>query len=460
MEKTENKAYRFAELAILLYFIETTVDGTGRIIDFGFISIQMILFSLAFVASLYPLIKNFKAVMTNPCVIAILVFGLFAVISTCIGFKNGNQFKNIRADVTSVLGLALLPGMLATINRKEKLNRLINAVFVCISLVSVVMTLLYCFSSAIDEEAIKTANTFLGQKVSNISISGSHIYFRTHIFMIPGVLIGIVKAKEAKGNVRVGYSLLAGIMTFALIQSFERSTWLGFAIALAIMLILNPHDIGFYIKTGLCAVVAIATVICIASATRGELALIPDVLGRISGTEIGNSYSYDDYIEIIMEADERDTVSSNSTGEGIAPALAEDFSDPEVPASKKQIMPIIGSDNWRKILIQRHEYFIKKYLWTGAGYGFDMNLTEGGKTEYMYLDFLMKMGIFGFLSFLAAFFIPCFWGRKESYMTKGLISGYLGMAVASYFEPYLTNPMGIMVLCLLASSVTIEKERI
>lgn len=449
MEKTENKAYRFAELAILLYFIETTVDGTGRIIDFGFISIQMILFSLAFVASLYPLIKNFKAVMTNPCVIAALLFGIVIVLSAFIGYRRGCSTANIRADITSVMGLALLPGTIATFIDSKMLEKDVNILFWVAAGFSAVVVVLFCLFPIIGKETVESINNLYRSGNASDGVLGHYAYFRVSALMIPMSAVGVLKLKNADNRQKPLLYFAEAAMIMLILLSIERSEFLGLAVALLIVLAVRPKDIGHYLKAGIITLAIIVAFIGLASLTRGEVALLPSIFGKMTSTEVGNSFDY-------AEFSSRD---ENSELE----IVEENFTDPEVVSSRAKLISIIGSDNLRKIMIQRHEYFIKNNLLFGTGLGFDMNFSDGGKSEYMYLDFIMKLGIIGFVFFVLAYFMPviqCSQIAEHCPLTTYLMAGYIGIAVVSYFEPYLTNPMGIMVLCLLASSVTIEKERI
>ena len=115
------------------------------------------------------------------------------------------------------------------------------------------------------------------------------------------------------------------------------------------------------------------------------------------------------------------------------------------------------------------------------GYGLGKNLDgirDDGKTEYMYPDLWMKTGLPGLLLFLAS----CFWygvvllvrtlraprGRRQELCglntAGGLawvwVCGLLGVGVTSYFNPFLTTPMGILVVGFAAAAVLLTpRER-
>lgn len=459
----ENKLInKIAFAALLLYFIETTIDGTGRIVDFGFVSIQMLLFAFAFVATLPVVIKDFRRIVSNPCVVAVLVFAMFIIFSAVFGFARGNRLNNIRVDITSVLGLALLPGVLATINNSNRLIKAADTLFWAASAFSFVVLVLYCFYPCIGKEKMDVLNAAYSAGLSGDGVDRISAYFRVNALMIFFSVYGVFKLKDEYSLKWLLYLAEASLIMLILL-SMERSSCLGLLVALLVVLAVKPKDIGHYLKSGLITLGIICIFFVIASLTRGEPALFPHMFGRFSRTEIGNSFDYDAFL-----ADE------HNKNKIIVPV---DFTDPEVTVTRKELDngKSIGADNFRKILVQRHEYFIKKHFCLGSGLGFDMNFPDGGKSEYMYLDFLMKLGIFGFLSFMAAYFTPvvmcfkrfhCELRTPDSELltnacylapeTLSLLAGYLGIATASYFEPYLTNPMGIMILCLLAASISIE----
>lgn len=457
MEKAEKKYNKLAELAILLFVIETTVDGTGRLIDFGFISIQMILFALACLATLNPLFCDFKRTMANPCVISAIVFGIAVVIWAYIGFKRENETVYIRQDITSVMTFLLLPGFLATVSEKRSLNKVVAVFYCAIASAGAVVTVLYCILPCLSYDSLQTLNVILERAGANMAKGRS--FWRISALYIPGLVIGLNYLRSVRGAKRALVYLAEGFMLFGLFISVTRSVWLGLAVSAVLLAVLTPREIGTYLKNGLAILTVFALLVAVASLCYGEFAVIPQAFGRIAETGVSQVEDYAEDIETrLAESEAKSATPSHD---------ADDTRTEELIDNKQYLLETLGSDNLRKLIISRHMKFIKQYFWNGAGLGFKMGKEWGGKSEYMYFDFLQKMGIFGFLTFLAAFFMPVVLYFKNgaackhqgSEMSSYLLSGYLGLAVVSAFNPYLTNPMGIMILCMLAASITIEPAK-
>ncbi len=447
----DRKLNKVAMATLLVYFIDTALDGTGRLVDFGYVSLRMILFAVACIATLYPLIKKFRRTMLNPCVLAAVIFGAVALIYAFIGLKRGYGFDNVREDFTSVMALALLPGTIATIDSREKLNKVLNVLFICALILATVFSLLYMVAP-FAPEATEKLNEFLTRKIGNCAVTKTRVYYRTGIFMITGILIGLNKLKEAEGRNVLRLYLAEGLLVFGILLPVARSFWLGLAVALFIVLLLRPRDIVFYLRSGTAALIVALALVGLASLCWGEFVLLPEVIGRTVETAVTEKVDYSSLAE-------------TETGVPLD----------EQNVDMGDVIEEYGSDGLRNVMVSRLKYNIKKYFWTGAGLGKGIaGEGSGGKNEHMYLDFLMKLGIFGFLTFLAAYFTPVFIGLKRmlselrtanselapvtchlSPVTLYLLAGYLGIAAASYFNPYLTNPMGIMILSILAAAVSL-----
>ena len=89
----------------------------------------------------------------------------------------------------------------------------------------------------------------------------------------------------------------------------------------------------------------------------------------------------------------------------------------------------------------------------------------------MYLDILMKTGAVGLVLFLMTFFgflpvqirnellknnkTPLSWDSPVI-RNRVLTAAYLGVALTSFFNPFLLNPMGIALLMLTSTAVFCE----
>ncbi len=112
----------------------------------------------------------------------------------------------------------------------------------------------------------------------------------------------------------------------------------------------------------------------------------------------------------------------------------------------------------------------------GSGLGKNLDgLRTDGEAEYMYQDMWMKSGIIG----LGLFLFSCFWQPRflicrvktpkeerkrlldwKSAFTQAVIwnLAVLGVAITSYFNPFLTTPMGILVVLFAAAAVNLSQQ--
>jgi hypothetical protein len=95
----------------------------------GSISIRILLFALCFALTLPNVLRQIRALFASHQVILCVLLGFYLVIAAVIGWKRGNNPGFIRADITSYLTLALLPGFLATIRTRKRVGIITDAVF-------------------------------------------------------------------------------------------------------------------------------------------------------------------------------------------------------------------------------------------------------------------------------------------------------------------------------------------
>ena len=151
-------------------------------------------------------------------------------------------------------------------------------------------------------------------------------------------------------------------------------------------------------------------------------------------------------------------------GETTEPVETEPVVEP-APTEEIDIVEKANTDavNMRKDSLAALNKNIAEHPVLGSGLGTNLDgVREDGKTEYMYQDIVMKMGLIGLVLFIVAYFIPSAihifrrlklfnqeldWNHSMV-LTSFLVSGYIGVAVTSSFNPFLTTPMGILMLII------------
>ncbi len=453
-----------AEILVYLFAAECVFGGSGRLLSIGGISIRMILFALAFAATAPFVWMKKNELIRNPGIIAVAVFGIVVVFSTVLGLINGNAFGFIRADVTSFLTLALLPGMIAVIDSKKKLHTLLNVVFYAAVAVAAVTTALHIGLAWMDDKTINAVNDWINARsLGGFAMLATHInrvYFRAQIFLQFSILIGVWKIWAVKSIVkRVVLFLCEGIMLFAVIASYTRSFWIGFAISAIIALILEWRNWKKLISVAMIACTLMLGIAGFSTVCYGQPYVFVEIINRFDSNLI--VLSVDETIP--TEVPGVETI-PGTIGETTEPVETEPVVGP-APTEEIDIVEKANTDavNMRKDSLAALNKNIAEHPVLGSGLGTNLDgVREDGKTEYMYQDIVMKMGLIGLVLFIVAYFIPSAihifrrlklfnqeldWNHSMV-LTSFLVSGYIGVAVTSSFNPFLTTPMGILMLII------------
>ncbi len=449
-----NKLNKAAEIFILLFVAECTLGSSGRWLTVGPLSIRIILFIIAFVLSLPYVFARFKETFLNFSVISTLIFGLYFAVSIALGIKNGNNFGFIAADVTTFMSLALFPGFLAVMCNKRAVERAVNIIFYASGVLSVVVIVLHIIMAFSEKNIIVAINNFLNAYslggFANLSTGIHRIYLRSEIFLQVAIIYGIWLLFKTKDKfLKWLISFLEGCLFCAVILSYTRGFWFGLAVAAVILLIVSIKYFKQYLKVTACMLCAFIAFSFLSSALYGGPFVAAEVVNRfnpnlivISGT--GNN-----------AADIEDDLGNTDSA----------VSDEDAAAANVR----------QETLIALKEEIAKKSL---LGHGLGKNLDsvrDDGRTEYMYLDIILKMGTLGILLFITVFFgfigvqISSYLKKRkkgvlnwESATVRNLFltTGYLSVAVTSFFNPFLNNPMGIMLLLLTATAVYQENREV
>ena len=456
-----------AEMLVYLFAAECVFGGSGRLLAIGGISIRMIFFALAFIATLpFVWIKK-NELIRNPGIIAVVIFGIAILFSTVLGLINGNAFGFVRADVTSFLTIALLPGMVAVLDSRKKLHTLLDVVFYASFAVAAVTTILHIGLAWMDDKTINAVNDWINARsLGGFAMLATHInrvYFRAQIFLQFSILIGVWKIWATKSIVkRVVLFLCEGIMLFAVIASYTRSFWIGFAISAVIALVLEWRNWKKLIAVASIAAVLMLSIAGISTVCYGQPYVFVEIVNRF------------DSDLIVLSADE--TVPTEVPGVETVPGTTGEATEPvetepvTAPTEEIDIVEKANTDavNMRKESLAALSKNIAEHPILGCGLGTNLDgVREDGKTEYMYQDIMMKMGLIGLVLFLVAYFSSSVIHiiRRLKFLTKEIswedsmvlnsfiVSGYIGVAITSAFNPFLTTPMGILALIITNLSV-------
>ena len=433
-----------AQILMLLFLADCCITGGGRLVDFGFLSLRMLFFALAFIVSLPLVIQERKRLVSNRFVQLTVLFGAVVAVWAVYGFVRHNPTSFIVSDITRYLSFMLLPGMLCCFSTRKDFEKLINVIFWSSVALALAGAVLQFVMPHVDNEGFRTVYYFLNRRsiggITKMPSGSYRLFFRSGIFTQIAILLGIKKFWDA-GTAKKKLLIAAceGLLVFAWIISYTRGLWLGLAVSVVVVLIWQPQVFGKCLKVALCALLAVAVIIGLSAINEGKPGVLIELYGRINATSQG-SVEQDDN----SEYDDK-------------------YSYSEDIREKSKKMDI--------------EY-IKQSPVIGRGLGAYLEgLRDTPVTEYTYLDVLMKFGIAGTLFFIMAYFafVPrafihrIYKPKKEpersfySLVTL-LIAGYIGMAVTSITNPFIVSPLGISFLMVVELAVCnymkFEKEMV
>lgn len=461
------------EIFLYIFVAECVFGGSGRWLVLGGVSIRIALFGLCFILTLPYVLMKWRELLRIPCIPITILFGVTVLGAACLGIKNGNATGFVWADVTSFLTLALLPGIMAVIDQREKFETLLKVMFVAAFFVALVTVIFHFGLAWMSGDMINAANDGINEKnLGGFALLGTYriyrVYFRAQIFLQFAFLYGMWKIQNVSQIYKkIVLYFAEAVIAFAIIASYTRGFWLGLLASMILVLLLErKYCIKLLASAGviilLTLAIALGSVICY----RGPYVFI-EVVNRFDPNLV--VLTVEEKPEVPLEEDTKQEGSSEEVTEettqfhhqwDVAPKEGES-TDAVAQANENAV-------NLRQDSLNELNETVRNHPLLGSGLGKNLDgIRSDGKTEYMYQDIILKMGLVGFLVFLITYMhsavlylIKRMRSGMESTETREkllcssfLVSAYLGVAVTSAFNPFLTAPMGICMLIIVHISV-------
>lgn len=439
---------RLALLFLCIYTAECAIGCSGRWISFGPLSIRMLLFGCCLLFSLPQVIRQIKDIIRLPYFWVLVAFALILAVSTFIGIQNGNNYSFLFADISSLLSFALFPGIIVTINTRERLQLVMKVLFYSTALLALVAVTLHFVIALLTTKEVVILNDW----INNMALGGlakmptgvQRIYLRSQIFLQVSLLFGIWLLKTASSKWEKALIWVSEIvMLFAIILTYTRGFWLALGFTAVLFLIVFFRYWKHCLK---CAGILALSLIVMLGASW--------VIYRTPCAAVAVLERFDPSLIVIM------------------PSLP--YEEPETPEDEDAFTQAAVL---RSQTLAEQMRYIGEHPVFGNGLGKNLDgLRTDGKTEYMYQDMWMKTGIVG----LGLFLFSCFWPtgsiirryfKTPKEKRKALLDwdnpfaqaiiwnfGVIGVAVTSYFNPFLTTPMGILVVLLAATAVHLTNK--
>lgn len=450
---------RIVQIFLYVYVAECTFGGSGRWLEIGPLSIRMIIFAICFIATLPAVFQNIRKLTKNLQVISTVGFGVYLLICAVIGFQSGNSFHFIWADLTTFMSLALLPGFMATMSNSISIQRAIDVVFWCATGIACFTILTHLLIAFVGADFTNFASNFLNSTsigaLAPLQTGIHRIYMRNQIFLQVAIVYGIWKiGKSTTTAMRIVLCVAEGILLSSCILSYTRGFWIGLATSVLLLFLLGIKYWKKFIKSAVCMLMMFSVFVGVSWVSYQSPAVCIEIVNRFNPNLIpGYTSGWDDIFENPDHVDDPFSDAPPTDNDQAAVNLRE------------QTLLLLNER------IAAHPLF-------GNGLGENLDeIRDDGRTEYMYKDLLMKTGILGICLFCVTFFGFIIIQIRQSLLRRKqglpspnwddaeirnriMIAAYLGVAVTSFFNPFLNNPMGIMLLILTATAVYEEKSQV
>lgn len=475
----ERASYYFM---LVLYF-ECAIGSSGRWLDFGYISLRMILFTGAFIFSLPMVLKSLKLLFQDRIVLTNMVFFLYVVFNSVLGFIYQNNPDFVRSDLTGLLFIVVLPGLVCTFNTRVKIETIIKTIVIGSTVLAVIILLLHYLSPLLNVDEIDDYLT--SYDIGFMGILGQDIYrifFRSSIFNSASIFL-LFYLFSFEDNKKKRFLYTAGIVlnSYAVLLCYTRAIWIGVFLSLIAFLIMAKSYYKQILKAFVQIAIGFSILLLTSYVIYGNFGVVTQGIGRIYNSaniipdaKVAGSGNQD---VAKISSEDIDQSSEQPQSEPSETQLVKNNNEnqkktDETLTTDKQAADnektgangMSGSENaqYKADMLRVESIKLSFKLFTqkpifGQGLGKNLDgLRNDGKTEFTYLDLLMKLGVVGMAIYMIPFVllaVQYFRFRKKSTQRGKLLAdtsmaALLLVLIVSIFNPYVTNPLGLSIYCL------------
>lgn len=459
----------FALLAMILF--DCAAFGGGSLVKVFGVDFRMVLYIL-FVASSLPLcFLQIKQLLKNKMLWAVLIWGVWLILSTVNGIMHGNRVDLIVSSWIGFASFVILPGALCVLRDKKRIEIMMK-VMIAGSLVLAVQSLLVLIAYQIlPGAAFDELNLFIlygelgGCTVVDEAVI--RVFLRSHPLMIASCAFCVYFSFREKSENIWKCCISIALCLFSLMLSYTRSVYFGILAAVVILVLFFTFAAGkearirFFKVLGRTVAVLVAMILVCDIVCQGFF--LSYGIYRTTGIDVAAKVS-----SALGVEREENTESSEIT----EPSQSTEPSDPtEVTTPQISLEDINArSDNIRAATLQELYEKIAQRPLAGHGVGAMLEVRPEGDNEYFFLDLIFKMGIIGCALYLLPFLFMIANCLKATYKKHiqnlaecvAWLAGLVGIVAFSWFNPYLNGTNGTVLYCvtMCAYSVYLDEWRI
>lgn len=462
----EEKCSKYAFYALILYFADIILLGTGALTKIGPLSTRMLFFGAAGLLSLPVIFKNIKKLIKTPVVIFTVAFFAWMVIGAVIGFSKGNRTDIIMSDFMGYLNLILLPTMLVVLNTKDRIYTLLKAIAYCCAVVSVGAIALSFTNLLPFRDSMRIWLTEKGLcALSGMTSVAVRVFFHTGSrYMFAGFLIAfffLLTENKGRKNSLCWCGLMA-LYIVGIFLSYTRAIYAAcfiVAVVAFIFVVVCKRELTKKVLKafGLAAACAVVFILVLGGVQKGQNLIKISFYRILLSTDLPASMVGDDGGLI-------------DTGDGEMEKISEDVQlGSEIRQAKKILLgesiaknPVFGGGlgtaiKYHPEILDRIVFENQEEDASGDASGSAVSSgnaaaieksVSSGYVEYFYHDIINKLGIFG----LALYLAPYVWmavatlraGKSKYLLLSTCVFGSITFFfIIAYFNPCMNTTVGI-----------------
>lgn len=423
---------------------DVCIFGAGKLISVGPLSFRMIFLALTSLVCLPVIFKNFKALLKSKYTWVVGGFGIWLLLSTAIGIRNGNNTAMLITDWKGFLYFILFPSAICLVRSRQRAQTLTKVMMYSagvMALVHILCILCYLWMPELLDRINVYAKSvhffYVSYKITDMNVRINFLSLACQLF---GCAFSVYyQLQETKPWKRCVYVAITAVCLFAIWLSYTRSIYLAAVVAalgtIVTLLLRADRTVRRRIAAHLCASIVLFFVL-------------------ISAFRIGTGTNY--FFYGLSRSLTGVTIHLPSIGGQENPDAS--FPEDETTQPEEGLdgfhNSTLSSDHLRESTVNDLLEKVKTSPIWGHGLGTTIPSRPDGLNEYFFLDLAAKTGLVGLMLYLGPVILMLWslirkWkARDEDFPFYGLwLVVLLGFIVFSYFTPCMNSSVGIMCYC-------------
>lgn len=362
------------------------------------------------------------------------ILGVALLAGVINGILRGNASKSVFNDANAYAYVVVLLPVLtlcASAVQRNRLYQLITAAIVAIALRTLVLLAIFSHQYSFIRTAYRWVRDTRMEEVTQMGYNFVRIFSPTQLYSLVGFFVlfcVMFFAPSITKNQKRGIAVVCALALSSILVSMSRTFWLAFAVSLTVTFVLLLRY-GWTVRKGIVLFGKSFLILCGTLVVISFVANYPYLLNRPGAP---STFSF--FTDRTTAFDEAALYSRY------------DLLMPMAVAGMRR--PFLGSGFGTTITFTSHDPRA-------------LTMNNGVRTTYAfewgYLDFWLKLGLFGLIIIAAVLVALCrqLWATaKHDAERRGLLLGFfvavIAVAVSHATSPYLNHPLGIGVLILAA----------